>query len=62
RELAAAGFAEPDGFDGEPVAPQPGTVLRLTGAGEQILIEAARHLLKTAGLQLKPEQEEDTTP
>ncbi|WP_280265343.1 hypothetical protein [Nocardia wallacei] len=29
---------------------------------ESLLVEAARHLLKTAGLQLKSEQIEETTP
>ncbi|WP_280335481.1 hypothetical protein [Nocardia wallacei] len=61
HELAAVGFTEPSCFDGEPVTPSTSTVARLTGPGEQILVEAARHLLKTAGLQLKPEEEE-TTP
>lgn len=59
-ELAAAGFTETD--QGDPTLPSTGAVLRLTETGEQILVEAARHLLSTAGLQLMSDDDEVTTP
>ncbi|MBB5915279.1 hypothetical protein BJY24_004146 [Nocardia transvalensis] len=53
-ELLAAGFAH------DPVNPEIYHEPRLGGVGEEVLIEAARYLLKTAGLQLKSDEEEPT--